>query len=189
MLLCLVLSGSVRVDRVDSVNYTIAAIVNRVDLMPLELLSVKVPKEWLDRINELAEAQRLSKSDILKAAIAAYLGIATGDDEPTALSRILERLDRLEAQFTELTANKQNSSIGQIEANQRIIAKNRVKDETLAGAESTAFTGDSRRGKSPDCPKCGSGATRWEGYGKVRRDGTRLPRIRCRDCDKVSTIS
>lgn len=44
------------------------------------------------------------------------------------------------------------------------------------------------KGEAPSCPKCGSTQTTKEGSGKLRKDGTRAVRVRCKTCGKFSMI-
>lgn len=72
--------------------------------MSLEQANCKIPRDWSDRIDELASAARVSRSEILKTAIARYLGIeAESNTVNPPLSEVTGRIDQIETQLTALT--------------------------------------------------------------------------------------
>lgn len=44
-------------------------------------------------------------------------------------------------------------------------------------------------GIKPNCPNCQSDRTRREGLGKLKKNGERSQRYKCRDCDKTFSIA
>lgn len=57
-------------------------------------LNLTLPVEMIDRINELSQRQRLSRSAIVEAAVASFLSPDAADRREAAFTRRMDRLSR-----------------------------------------------------------------------------------------------
>ena len=100
----------------------------------------------------------------------------------------MSRLTELEATIAQLkTAVPAKAAIVR-PTDQNATEDNR--ETTFKASEVRSDVQDSSGVKEPAslCPKCGSSHTTREGSGKLRKDGTRAIRVKCKTCSKLSMI-
>ena len=125
------------------------------------MVGTRVTTNIKQRIKALAEKMGITPSRIIGNAIAAYLG------DEVAPSPV-DRLHDLEQIVFAL--NDRISKLSQPKSSRENALQDAAKEIPV------------------QCPDCGSGSTRKEGQGKLRKDGTRSQRVLCRDCGKLSAI-
>ena len=147
-----------------------------------ELVSAKIPSEWMEVLTEKARSTGSTKSEVIKAAIAAYLGIEAHGvrvdpvdpvDRTDRTEAIEKRLSTVEQELTRLTAL--------IEQAPKPAATPRPRPEASIAPSQDALT------EGLVCKVCGSNDLAKWGLGKLRADGTQAQRYKCNTCRKVFT--
>ncbi|MBD1847017.1 CopG family transcriptional regulator [Cyanobacteria bacterium FACHB-63] len=162
--------------------------------MPQELAACKIPSEWLQKIDVMAREAGVNRSDILKQAIAQFIGESSQPTQNEALTSLTERIDRLESLVSELLETPSKQGFTPVNAAKSVeshLDANQSDSDKRTNASIMPLTPVIRHSQgtnSPPCPKCSSDRTRFEGKGKLRRDGTRSQRIMCLDCKQTSSF-
>ncbi|MBD1841820.1 ribbon-helix-helix protein, CopG family [Cyanobacteria bacterium FACHB-63] len=154
--------------------------------MPLELAACRIPKEWIDKLDAMARETGQTRSDVLKAAIAQFIGESIPSKPEQELTPLTERLDRIENLLSDLLETRSTQALTPVNTaksvERQIDLDQSASDEhrNISKARQKPIADDSQRGNPRECPKCGSDNTLF------RRDENQELRIYCYNCNESS---
>lgn len=150
----------------------------------LILASTKIPAELSDRLKRFTESNGVNQSAAIRRAIEQFLDNA----ESTGLSQLtntegnfkpaelVERVDAVDSRLTD------------VEARLRALETREKPTPPIAAAVVKAPIAVPTVSLGHDCPSCGSSDIDKRGFGKVRIDGSKAQRLKCRSCGRAFSI-
>ena len=154
------------------------------------MIGFRIPNDLLEKIDALKTDEK-TRTDVIVELLESALGIdSRGDDYQSLIERLAEveqtlneRIAAVEQTVEQLKSDR--IAVPQVSAKQVKSDRIAVDPSPAKQVKSDRLTGE----PSPPCPHCQSDATRWEGFGKLRADGTRSRRIKCRACGRVTVVA